>query len=77
MGNADENVEVVASHYLKAYRAAPQALDAVKIKAKAVQMLIRASHRALSLGASDKAQAYRRDALAIVSEFGEPEADKV
>ncbi|MGH2733558.1 MAG: tetratricopeptide repeat protein [Actinomycetota bacterium] len=57
-GEEDETVEVMASHYLHAYRMAPRAPDAAEIKTKAGQMLILAAHRAASLGASQQAQAY-------------------
>jgi predicted ATPase/class 3 adenylate cyclase len=53
-----EVVEVVAAHYLDAYRAAPDADDASEIKAKAQQMLTRAGERAASLAANDEAQHY-------------------
>src|SRR5581483_10835935 len=57
----DEIVEVVATHYLDAYRAAPEAADAGEIQAAAREMLIRAAERAASLGASAEAQrAYER-----------------
>ena len=41
----DEIVEVLASHYLDAYREAPDAEDAGEIKAKAREMLARAGER--------------------------------
>jgi hypothetical protein len=46
-----EVVEVVASHYLAAYEAAPDASDAAAIRAKAGEHLARAGERAASLGA--------------------------
>ena len=46
----DEVAEVIASHYLEAYRAAPEALDAAGIKAQACERLARAGERAASLG---------------------------
>jgi class 3 adenylate cyclase/tetratricopeptide (TPR) repeat protein len=51
-----EIVEVVAAHYLDAYRAAPDADDAPEIKAKAQEMLTRAGERAASLAANDEAE---------------------
>jgi len=42
----EEVVEVVASHYLDAYRTAPEAADAAEIKVKAREMLARAGERA-------------------------------
>ncbi len=52
----DEIVEVVASHYLDAYAAAPDDEDAVEIRAKAREMLVRAGERAASLAANAEAQ---------------------
>ena len=56
----DEVVEVVASHYVAAYEAAPDAEDAAEIKSKARGMLARAGERAASLAASAEAQALLR-----------------
>ena len=53
-----EIVEVIAAHYLDAYRAAPDADDATEIKAKALEMLTRAGERAASLAANEEAQHY-------------------
>jgi tetratricopeptide (TPR) repeat protein len=53
-----EVVEMVASHYLEAYRASPDAEDAAGIKARACARLARAAERAASLAASE--EAYRR-----------------
>jgi class 3 adenylate cyclase/tetratricopeptide (TPR) repeat protein len=54
----DEIVEVLASHYLDAYNAAPDAPDAEETKAKATEALVRAGERAGSLAASEEAQRY-------------------
>jgi hypothetical protein len=53
-----EVVEVVASHYLAAYEAAPDASDAAGIRAKAGEHLARAGERAASLGANEEAERY-------------------
>ena len=53
-----EVVEVVASHYLAAYEAAPDADDAPAIRARAGDRLARAGERAASLGANEEAQRY-------------------
>ena len=45
----EEIVEVLASHYLDAYRELPDAEDSAEIKAKAREMLRRAGERALRL----------------------------
>ena len=52
----DEIVEVVASHYLDAYQAAPDDPDAPDLRSKAFEMLVRAAERAASLGANAEAQ---------------------
>jgi len=52
----DEIVEVVAAHYLDAYRTAPDDPDALELRAKACEMLVRAAERAASLGATAEAQ---------------------
>src|SRR5207249_3833172 len=57
-GEEDEIVEVVASHFLEAYRAAPEAADASEIKGRSADMLARAGERAASLAASGEAQRY-------------------
>ena len=61
LGDEDEMVEVVASHYLDAYSSAPDDPDSGVIKAKAREMLVRAAERAASLAANTEAQhAYER-----------------
>jgi class 3 adenylate cyclase/tetratricopeptide (TPR) repeat protein len=52
----DETTEVVAAHYLDAYRAAPDDPDAAELRSKAFEMLVRAAERAASLGANAEAQ---------------------
>jgi hypothetical protein len=54
----DEVVEVVASHYLSAYRAVPDADDAGEIKELARRALTQAGERAASLAAAAEAQHY-------------------
>jgi predicted ATPase/class 3 adenylate cyclase len=63
VADEDEIVEVVASHYLDAYRAAPEADDAGGIKAEALEMLQKASERAASLGANEEAQRHAEHAI--------------
>jgi class 3 adenylate cyclase/tetratricopeptide (TPR) repeat protein len=62
-GEEEEIVEVLASHYLEAYRAAPDAADAEDIRSKARDMLARAGERAASLAASGEAQRYFEQAI--------------
>jgi class 3 adenylate cyclase/tetratricopeptide (TPR) repeat protein len=52
----DEIVEVVAAHYLDAYRAAPEDPDAGEIRDRARGLLVRAGERAASLAANAEAQ---------------------
>ena len=61
----DEIVEVVASHYLEAYRSAPDAADAGEIKVRARETLTRAGDRAASLAAAREAQRYFEQAAAL------------
>jgi class 3 adenylate cyclase/tetratricopeptide (TPR) repeat protein len=57
----DEIVEVVAAHYVDAYRAAPDDADAGELRETARKMLVRAGDRAASLAATAEAQhAYER-----------------
>jgi tetratricopeptide (TPR) repeat protein len=60
-----EVVEVVAAHYLDAYRAAPDSEDAAEIKARARERLVRAGERAASLAASEEAQRYLEQAAEL------------
>ena len=67
--DAEEIVEVVASHYLEAWRLDPDAPDAIEIKAKARDMLVRAAERAAALAAAEEAQsAFERAAELSESE---------
>src|SRR5205823_10702922 len=59
----DDIVEVVAAHYLDAYRADSAAEDADRIKAKARDGLSRAGERAASLAAHREAQRYLEQAV--------------
>jgi class 3 adenylate cyclase/tetratricopeptide (TPR) repeat protein len=61
LGDDDEIVEVLAAHYLDAFRAAPDDADASSIRDEAREMLVRAAERAASLAANEEAQhAYER-----------------
>jgi tetratricopeptide (TPR) repeat protein len=61
----EEIAEVLASHYLAAAEAAPDAEDAETIRTKAGEMLRRAGERAASLGAPDEGQRYYEQAADI------------
>jgi tetratricopeptide (TPR) repeat protein len=60
-----EVVEVVAAHYLDAYELAPEAPDAVEIRARAGERLARAGERAASLGASEEGERYYAQAAEL------------
>ena len=65
-GSAEQEVvEVVAAHYLDAYRAAPDAEDAADIKARARERLALAGERASSLAAAEEAERYFEQAAEL------------
>jgi tetratricopeptide (TPR) repeat protein len=64
----DEVVEVIASHYLAAHEAAPDAEDAAEIKSKAQAMLVRAGQRAESLAAAAEARRYFEHAAELTED---------
>jgi class 3 adenylate cyclase/tetratricopeptide (TPR) repeat protein len=63
-----EIVEVIASHYLDAYRADPEAPDAPEIRASAGDALARAGRRAESVAANEEAQHYFEQAADLATE---------
>ncbi len=67
-GEEEEIVEVLASHYLEAYRAGPDAEDAGEIRAKAREMLTRAGERAASLAAAREGQRYFEQAAELADD---------
>ncbi len=64
----EEIVEVVASHLLEAYRAAPDADDAEDIRRRARDMLIRAGNRAASLAANEEARRHLEAAIELTDD---------
>ena len=60
-----EIAEILASHYLEAYAAAPNAPDAPKIQGRARETLTQAGDRAGSLGANGEAQRYFEQAASL------------
>jgi class 3 adenylate cyclase/tetratricopeptide (TPR) repeat protein len=54
----EEIVEVIASHYVEAYEAGPDAGDAEEIKAKARRLLAAAGEHAAALAANEEAERY-------------------
>ena len=64
----DEVAEVLASHYVDAYAALPDAEDAGEVKAKACDALVRAGDRADSLGAAGEALRYLTHAAELTDE---------
>ncbi len=67
-GEQEEVIEVIASHYLDAFEAVPDADDAAEIKQKAQQMLARAGERAASLAASAESRRYFEQASGLTDE---------
>ena len=67
----DEVVEVIASHYLAAHAAAPDADDAAEIKEKARATLARAGQRAASLAAAAEARRYFTQAAELAADPSE------
>jgi class 3 adenylate cyclase/tetratricopeptide (TPR) repeat protein len=63
-----EVVEVLASHYLAAYEAAPEDPDAEEIKRRAATLLARAGERAASLAASEEAEHYFEQAASLAEQ---------
>jgi class 3 adenylate cyclase/tetratricopeptide (TPR) repeat protein len=61
----DEVAEVLASHYLAAAEAAPAAEDAMEIRTRAREMLVRAGERAASLAAPGEGRRYFEQAAAL------------
>jgi tetratricopeptide (TPR) repeat protein len=57
-GTGDDDVEVIAVHYLEAYRELPDSPDAQEIRQKAQEMLAKAGDRAASLAAQTEAERY-------------------
>jgi class 3 adenylate cyclase/tetratricopeptide (TPR) repeat protein len=64
----DEIVEVLASHFLRAYEAVPEAEDAAEYKARARDMLSKAGERAASLAAGVEAVRYFEQAIDLSDE---------
>ena len=67
----DEIVEVVASHYVEAYHAVPDAADAAEIKTKAREALVQAGKRAASLAAATEGLRYYGQAIELADEDAE------
>jgi predicted ATPase len=67
-GEEVEIVEVLASHYLEAYRAAPNAPDAGEIKMKAREALVHAGRRSESLAAPHQAYGYYLQAIDLTDD---------
>ena len=64
-----EIVEVIAAHYVDAYRADPEAPDAAEIRAAARDALVRAARRAASLAATEQAQRYFEQAAELAEDL--------
>jgi class 3 adenylate cyclase/tetratricopeptide (TPR) repeat protein len=68
--DVDEVVEVIASHYVAAHEAAPDAEDASETRGKAQAMLVRAGERAASLAAAAEARRYFEQAAELTDDLG-------
>ncbi|MDX6657800.1 MAG: hypothetical protein QOH62_2593, partial [Solirubrobacteraceae bacterium] len=66
--DGEEVAEAIASHYLDAYRAAPDDPDADELRAEAVAALGRAGQRAAGVGAPDVAERAYRDAAELTAD---------
>src|SRR5262249_40869596 len=58
----------IASHYLDAYRAAPDDPDAPELRAEAVAALRRAGHRSAGVGAPEVAERAYREAASLTTD---------
>ena len=67
-GSEQEVVEVLASHYLAAYEAAPEDPDAERITERARELLTEAGERAASLAASEEAERYFMQAASLAKQ---------
>jgi class 3 adenylate cyclase/tetratricopeptide (TPR) repeat protein len=67
-GEEVEVVEILASHYVDAFRSVPEASDAADIKAKAADALAKAGQRSQSLAAPHLAQGYFEQAIELTDE---------
>jgi class 3 adenylate cyclase len=63
-----EVVEVLASHYLAAYEAAPDENDSEEMRRRAAELLTRAGERAASLAASEEAERYFEQSASLAEE---------
>lgn len=68
---ADETVEVVASHFLEAWRLDPDAAEAGELRSRARDLLVRAGERAASLAAVAEAQSAFERALELTDTAAE------
>ena len=65
LADDDEIVEMLASHYIDAYTASPEADGAEAVRRRASELLVRAGERAESLGAPTEAQRYYTQAAGL------------
>ena len=69
--DGEDFAEVIAAHYLDAYRAAPEDADAPALRAEAVAALRRAGRRAARIGAPEAAEHAYRGAMELVDDDAE------
>jgi class 3 adenylate cyclase/tetratricopeptide (TPR) repeat protein len=72
-----EIVEVIASHYLDAYQAEPEAPDAAEIRGQARDALARAGRRAASVAAAHEAQRYFEQAAELADDAPRVQAELI
>ncbi len=70
-GDATDIAEVLASHYLDAVEADPEAADANEIRGRARETLVRAGHRAVSLALGAEARRYFERAATLARDQSE------
>src|SRR3954469_14903598 len=63
--DSEEVSEIIASHYVDAYRAAPDDPDAAELRGEAVAALRRAGHRSAGVGAPEVAERVYREAAKL------------
>jgi class 3 adenylate cyclase/tetratricopeptide (TPR) repeat protein len=69
--DGEEIAEVIASHYLDAYRAARQDADAQELRIETIVALRRAAQRTAAVGAPDSAERAYRNAIELAEEESE------
>jgi class 3 adenylate cyclase/tetratricopeptide (TPR) repeat protein len=69
--DGEDVAEMIASHYLDAYRAAQRDADAPELRVETIAALARAAQRAAAVGAPDSAERAFRTAVELADDEGE------